>query len=66
MLKTGAIALPPGIQEYVQLGLDSPSFRHYTDFLAYMRAARHIAPLELDPEVIIRFLENKVNDGGTL
>jgi hypothetical protein len=64
-LKSGAITLPPGIQEYIQMGLDSPSFRHYTDFLAYMRSTRHSAPLELDPEVVIEYLENRIYDGGS-
>ena len=63
-LKSGVIQLPPGIMEYVQMGLDAPSFRQYTDFLAYLRSGRHSPPLELDPEVIIAYLEDHVNLGG--
>jgi hypothetical protein len=63
-LKSGSIQVPPEIQEYVEMGLDAPSFRQYTDFLAYMRSSRGSAPLELDPEIIIAYLEDNVNLGG--
>lgn len=66
LLKAGEIQLPPGIHEYVQIGLDAPSFRHYTDFLAYMRTSRQAAPLDLDPEIILEYLENQVDIGGSL
>ena len=63
-LKSGRIQLPPGIHEYILMGLDAPSFRQYTDFLAYLRSNRQSAHLELDPEIIIKYLEENVNIGG--
>ena len=65
-LKSGQIQLPPEIQAYVQMGLDAPSFRQYTDFLAYLRSSPRSAPLEMDPEIIIEYLEENVNVGGRL
>ena len=61
-LKSGLIQLPAEIQGYVEMGLDAPSFRQYTDFLAYMRSNRQSAPLDLDPEIIIEYLENRLEE----
>jgi hypothetical protein len=64
MLKNGEVDLPGDISEYIQLGLDSPSVRQYTDFLAYMRSGRQSRTLDMDPEIIINYLEEKINSGG--
>jgi len=57
-LLEGKIDLPPKITAYIQAGLDMPSFRHYSEFIANFRYARTNSPLELDVEEIIEFLEN--------
>lgn len=60
LLQSGKITLPPGIQEYVAMGLDAPSFRHYSDLLVYMRANRYRPPQEIAPETMIEYLENRI------
>lgn len=64
-LQGGKYRLPPEILAYIQVGLDAPSFRHYTDLLALLHSTRSASPLDLDPEKIIEFLENRIQIGGS-
>jgi hypothetical protein len=50
--------LPPQVLAYFQVGLGSPSFRHYSDLLALFNSSRTMSPLEIDPEIIVNYLEN--------
>jgi AraC-like DNA-binding protein len=91
--------IPPDIRDYLQVGLNMPSFRHYSEFLGGKHwlslSGRWLSihnignkprfksilptsstiheginlkatPLNLDPEVIIQFLETKIPTGGSL
>ena len=64
LIKAGQVQLPAEFHDYVIVGLDSPSYRRYTDFLAYLRSSRHAEPLDIEPEVIIEYLENLYKIGG--
>jgi len=103
--------IPPDIQDYLQIGLNMPSFRHYSEFLgdkswlrlpsryqlahlirstlrfgsilragSTLRAGNTLhnsstlrngntlptTPLNLDPEVIVQFLETTISSGGSV
>lgn len=65
-LRAGKVKLPPEVWAYLQVGLDAPSFPHYADFLSRLRSARHPSALDLDLEVILTYLEDKIDTGGPL
>jgi len=58
-LIAGEADLPPHVMEYLQVGLGSPSFRHYSDLLALFKTRKTRSPLEIDLEGIVDFLETK-------
>jgi len=63
-IESGKIRLPTEVQAYFQVGLDAPSFRHYSELMTLMRSTRSASPLDLDPEIVIRYLENRMKSGG--
>ena len=63
-IKTGRVKLPPEILVYLQLGLDAPSFRHYSEYVQRYRYASGASPFDLDPQSIVTFLENEIKNGG--
>ena len=91
--------MPPELRDYLMVGLNTPSFRHYSEFLgstswfrirlryqlahlinSLFRGKRNLqvndtthyggglvaSPLNLDPEIVIKFLESKIPSGGSL
>jgi hypothetical protein len=66
LMQAGKIHLPPEVHAYLRVGLDAPSFRHYSEFLNLLRSTRSASPLDLDPEVVIRYLETRIESGGSL
>ncbi|MBN1148038.1 MAG: hypothetical protein JXA78_12340 [Anaerolineales bacterium] len=64
-LQSGKVRLPPDIQAYIQVGLEAPSFRHYTDILALLHSTHSVSPLDLNPERVIEFLEHRIQIGGS-
>jgi hypothetical protein len=64
VIKDGKAKLPPQVLVYLQLGLDAPSFRHYTDQVRRYRYGSGASPFELDPEEIVAFLEGELKSGG--
>jgi hypothetical protein len=65
LIRAGKIRLPADVQAYFQVGLDAPSFRHYSEFLTLLRSTRSASPLDLDPEIVIQYLEERMESGGT-
>jgi hypothetical protein len=65
LIQTGKIRLPAEVRAYFQVGLDAPSFRHYSEFLTLLRSTRSASPLDLDPEIVIQYLEDRMDSGGT-
>ncbi len=89
----GELDIPSTIWNYLQVGLNTPSFRHYSEFLnkrSWIRLSTRFwitrciskiprignvfsiertispSPLDLDPEIIIQFLETRIPTGGSL
>jgi hypothetical protein len=91
--------IPSGIRDYLRVGLNTPSFRHYTEYLgdkswfhllSHNRISQYVrgmlrrkdpmcdgstlaagstlphSPLQIDPEVIVHFLESKIPTGGSV
>lgn len=65
-LREGRLALPPEVQAYLEMGLDIPSYRHYSDLLSLFRSSHTASPLDQDPEIVVRFLEDRYESGGIL
>jgi hypothetical protein len=65
LIRAGKIRLPVEVQAYFQIGLDAPSFRHYSEFLTLLRSTRSASPLDLDPEIIVQYLEGRIESGGS-
>ena len=69
---SGKADISPAILDYFQVGLDTPSFRHYSELLARLKSTRHksstlpLSPLNLDPEIIVQYLETKSQIGDSL
>lgn len=64
-LRAGHLDLPFEVQAYIQVGLDAPSFRHYSELLDLLRYSRSASPLDLDPELIVEILEARFQIGGS-
>jgi hypothetical protein len=59
------LAAPPEIQAYLQAGLTSPPMRSlhlFSSLGQWLRPQVSDSPLDLDPEKVIRFLEDQMGD----
>ena len=56
-LLSGKLHLPPDLQAYFQVGLQSPSFLHYENFVKRYRQRAGSSPLDLSPEAVVEYLE---------
>ena len=63
-IRRGKISMPPEVRNYLLAGLEVPSFRHYSEFINYWKLSNQASPLDLNPEMIIEFLESRVQIGG--
>jgi hypothetical protein len=59
-LVAGELGLPPEIQAYLEAGMTS--FSHFLGPQSRFRLRRQSSPLDLKPERVIRFLEEKLDD----
>lgn len=59
------VDLSPEILDYLETGWDVPSFRHYADLLNRWRFSQKRFPLDIDPEVIVDYLESELLTGGS-
>jgi hypothetical protein len=60
-LARGQLSLPPKIQAYLVAGALSRSFAHYTQTESQLRVPGTQSALDLKPEEIVSFLENKLD-----
>lgn len=65
-LKSRNSSIPDKVREYIQAGLEAPSFRHYLELVDNYRLNFLETPFETRPEVIIEFLEKRMESGGSV
>ena len=58
-LAAGKLDIPPEIQAYLEAGMTS--FSHFLGAKSHIRLRRQSSPLDLKPEQVINFLEDKVD-----
>lgn len=56
--------IPAKVRDYILAGIEVPSFRHYSEMAQQLRRDFKDSPLDLDPEVVIAYLENCIQPGG--
>lgn len=80
-IMNGEYNIPPEIEAYLQAGLSAQSFQQYTQYLGNRLLLRWInsypifrqirnsvlpSPLNLDPAIMVEFIENQYTKGGSL
>ena len=64
-LQSGQIPMPPEIRDYLLAGLGLPEQSQFADLLP-MRSDHGASPLDLNPEIVVEYLENRIQTGGLL
>jgi len=64
-LQSGQINLPLEIQAYILTGLGVPSHSQFSDLLP-LQLSRGESSLDLDPRIILEYLEKRIRTGGLL
>ena len=54
----GKLDLPPVVEDFLRVGTEAPSFRHYTDLLIRSNQKRQDSALKTDIYAIVNFLES--------
>jgi len=58
------ITLPADIRDYVEIGLNIPTFNQYSEMYSTQGPNMSPLPLDLDPEILVEYLENRIKTGG--
>jgi hypothetical protein len=59
-IQRGVISLPAEVRNFILTTLELPSFRHYSESKEYWRRNFQASPLDIDPLVMIEFLESQI------
>lgn len=57
-------AIPDEVHDYILAGMDVPSFRHYSEMVSNYHQNSLTSPLDINPEIVIDFLETRIKTGG--
>jgi hypothetical protein len=63
-LRRNKAVIPEGVRDYILMGMEVPSFRHYSEMVSNYHQNLMNSPLDINPEIVIDFLENRIKTGG--
>ena len=63
-LRSNKSVIPDSVRDYILMGMEVPSFRHYSEMVSNYHQNLMNSPLDINPEVVIDFLELKIKSGG--
>jgi hypothetical protein len=63
-IRRGRVNMPADVRKFVLAGLEVPSFRHYVELKKLQSGSYHDFSLDLDPEIIVNYLESQAKSGG--
>jgi len=52
------------VHDYILAGMEVPSFRHYSEMVSNYHQNFMTSPLDINPEIVIEFLETRIKTGG--
>ena len=63
-LRRNKSAIPDEVRDYILAGMEVPSFRHYSEMVSNYNQNFLTSPLDINPEIVIEFLETRMKTGG--